>query len=180
MSAHTTQFTLFSDYNTRFNTVVYDVCERLSDDERRRDRGAFFGSIQKTLGHILLADRIWLGRFRTCGIAPSALAGADLITKFDNLDDDLFPVWSDLRRERSATDDVMGRWTAALTDELLATNMRYANSRAVVREHPAFIAVAHLFNHQTHHRGQVTTLLMQAGHDVGVTDFLAFAVKPVG
>jgi uncharacterized damage-inducible protein DinB len=180
MGAHTTQFVLFSDYNARFNAQVYDAGEQLTDDERRRDRGAFFGSVHKTLGHILLADRIWLGRFRTCGIASRSLEGADLITTFDKLDDDIFPVWSDLRRERLATDDVITRWSSTLTDDALSTTMRYGNSRGIVREHPAFIAIAHFFNHQTHHRGQVTTLLTQAGLDVGVTDFLAFAAAPVG
>jgi len=179
MSTHVDQFRAFADYNTRFNAQVYGHCDGLSDEERKKDRGAFFSSIHKTLGHILLADRIWLGRMSTCGVAAKALEGAALITSFGQLDDDLYPAWSDLVRERRATDAVLAQWTAALDDGALSVRMRYANSRGVVREHPAYVAIAHLFNHQTHHRGQVTTLLFQAGIDPGVTDFLAFAAPPV-
>jgi len=51
--------------------------------------------------------------------------------------------------------------------------MRYANTRGVQREHPVWQALSHFFNHQTHHRGQVTALLMQAGVDPGTTDLIA-------
>lgn len=175
MSTHLAQMTLFADYNARFNAQLYEACESIHDEERRRDRGAFFGSIHGTLAHILLGDRIWLGRFRSCGIATEALADAALITSFSGLDAQIVDTWADLRRERSTTDDVISRFVAALDDHTLASPMRYANSRGVTREHPVFVAVAHLFNHQTHHRGQVTTLLKQAGVDPGVTDFLVFA-----
>ena len=65
---------------------------------------------------------------------------------------------------------------SAVTDEILAAPMRYTNLSGQTREHAVWIAVSHLFNHQTHHRGQVTTLLKQIGVDAGVTDFLMFAL----
>jgi uncharacterized damage-inducible protein DinB len=62
-----------------------------------------------------------------------------------------------------------------MADDFLTCAMRYSNTKGVRREHPAWIALTHFFNHQAHHRGQVTTLLMQAGVDPGVTDLIAFA-----
>ncbi len=73
-------------------------------------------------------------------------------------------------------DQLIAAWVEDLTDEILAAPMRYQNLAGQPREHATWIAVSHLFNHQTHHRGQVTTLLKQAGVDPGVTDFLVFAL----
>lgn len=174
MSAYLEQARAFAYYNRAFNEAVYDAAERLSDDDRRADRGAFFGSIHRTLGHILLADRIWLARFAASGVGAAALQGAALITDYAGLDDDLYPAWVDLRRERRATDEDITRFAAALTDDDAGRTMRYANSKGIEREHLAWPALAHFFNHQTHHRGQVTTLLYQAGVDPGVTDLLAW------
>ena len=176
LSSHVAQFVAFANYNSRFNRAVYDVVDGLTDEERREDVGAFFGSISRTLNHILLADRIWLHRFRDVDLGGAALVGADLVdTKAGvRLDDEPFPQWADLRRERVATDAVIEAWAGSLSAAALAGTIRYGNTKGVVREHAAWIAVAHVFNHQTHHRGQVTTLLSQRGLDVGVTDFLVF------
>ncbi len=74
--------------------------------------------------------------------------------------------------ERAKTDDAIDAFVATLTAEKLAGPLRFLR-RGVLNELPLWHAVAHLFNHQTHHRGQVTTLLMQAGEDPGVTDLVA-------
>ena len=55
--------------------------------------------------------------------------------------------------------------------------MRYVNTKGVAREHPMWQALTHFFNHQAHHRGQVTTLLAQAGIDPGITDAIALASR---
>ena len=178
MSAHIEQFRRFARYNTRFNEQLFDVIEGLDGDERRRDRGAFFGSITKTLNHNLLADRIWLARFRAVGIGAVALAVAELIDVGAGvaLSDELFVDWAELRRQRRATDAVLEAFVGALDDDVVAGTMRYTIRSGATREHAVWIAVAHLFNHQTHHRGQVTTLVSQAGLDPGTTDFLVFAL----
>jgi len=79
---------------------------------------------------------------------------------------------------REATDEAIERWADSLTAEQVPGTFRYSNSKGQPREHAAWIAITHLFNHQAHHRGQVTTLLFQAGHDPGVTDFVHSALKP--
>jgi uncharacterized damage-inducible protein DinB len=55
---------------------------------------------------------------------------------------------------------------------MLDASMRYRNSQGLERVHPLWFAMAHFFNHQTHHRSQATTMLQQLGRDYGVTDFL--------
>ena len=170
-----TQFRTMAHYNTWMNRSIYDICGGLSDEERKRDVHAFFGSIHRTLNHLLLTDRVQMGRF----------VGADRMRSLDDggraieiraLDQELYADFATLRREREKTDAAIEAWTASneITPEFLAREMLYDAMSASGRYRvPMWIAVTHFFNHQTHHRGQITTLLTQLGHDPGVTDLMA-------
>lgn len=155
-------------YNRWMNEKLYAVADTLTDAERKVDRGAFFGSIHRTLNHLLLADRVWLGRFIGARLQDGEMGPGGI----RSLDQEIYADFDELRRERAHTDDELDAYVGTLTDEKLAGTLRYLR-RGVVNEFPLWHAVAHLFNHQTHHRGQVTTLLMQAGRDPGVTDLVA-------
>ncbi|MDR3451439.1 MAG: DinB family protein [Rhodoferax sp.] len=161
-------------YNRWFNERLLAACETLSDEERRRDRGAFFGSIYGTLNHLGWADTMWLGRFAAQG-HPFAALPADLLVlpagaRHETV---LYEDWAGLRSQRARLDAAIEAWVAEMPDDFLTRTMRYSNTKGVQRAHPTWQAMTHFFNHQTHHRGQVTTLLMQAGVDVGVTDLIA-------
>ncbi len=161
-------------YNQWFNDRLYTACEALSDEERKRDRGAFFGSIHHTLTHLVLADKMWLDRFTCQGMDFAALPHALLaLPPGSDYTSDLHPQWSDLKLQRTQLDAAITTWLADMPADFLLRTMRYANTKGVQRSHPAWQALTHLFNHQTHHRGQVTALLAQAGVDVGVTDLIA-------
>ena len=148
-------------YNHSMNSRLYDVCAPLSDDERRRDRRAFFGSIHGTLNHLLLGDRIWLGRF----------TGTPF--EVDGLNQELYEDFSELRRERDKTDSEIIGWAETLTNEKLISSFEFTSLvKPRTRKCPLWVTVTHFFNHQTHHRGQLTTLLSQLGIDYGVTDFI--------
>jgi uncharacterized damage-inducible protein DinB len=148
-------------YNAWMNERIYDCCERLPDAERKLDRGAFFRSIHGTLIHLLLGDRLWLSRFLAREFRARTLA------------DELYADFAELRRERAKTDAEILEWVQGLDEDRLAGSLEF---RSMVgnkqRKFPMWFAVQQFFNHQTHHRGQVTTLLMQAGIDPGVTDLL--------
>ncbi len=94
------------------------------------------------------------------------------------LDQELYADFDLLRRERARTDGDIIAWVDALDDAKLAAPIRYRTSKGEPCEHPLWWAVTHFFNHQTHHRGQLTTLLHQLGHDPGVTDLIAFLRAP--
>lgn len=174
MSAHQEPVRGFAKYNLEFNAKLFHQLSELADAERKKDMGAFFGSIHGTLNHILLADRIWLGRFAVAFPAMSSLNGAALVHDFNSLAQELCAVFGELYAERRATDRVISTWAEELSDDRLRETMSYRNSTGQLREHPAWVAVAHMFNHQTHHRGQVTTLTYQLGYDAGVTDYVAY------
>lgn len=148
-------------YNRWMNDRLFAVAAELSDDERKRDLGAFFRSIHGTLNHLLLADRIWLARF---GVLEQP--------RFAGMGEELFADFGELQRGRVETDEAISAFVGALTEDRLAAPIAYSRGQRKV-EHPLWFAVLHLFNHQTHHRGQVTTLLMQLGRDPGVTDLIA-------
>ncbi|WP_133717861.1 DinB family protein [Methylocaldum gracile] len=148
-----------AEYNAWMNEKLYRVCAEIPDELRKKDLGAFFGSIHGTLNHLLHADLIWMGR----------LAGQPLTTAA--LGQELYSAFDDLRRERETMDRKILDWTRTLSPERLAQPFTYTSlSDRKTRTRPFWLLVAHLFNHQTHHRGQLTTLLSQLGLDYGVTD----------
>jgi uncharacterized damage-inducible protein DinB len=148
-------------YNAWMNERIYAICSSIPDAERKRDVGAFFKSIHGTLNHLLLADRIWMGRFTANPFTASSLA------------QELYADFAELRDERGRMDRAISEWSAALTEAELGRDLEYMSIvNPQPRRTPLGLAVAHFFNHQTHHRGQLTTLLMQRGIDPGVTDLL--------
>ncbi|MFO1415530.1 MAG: DinB family protein [Burkholderiales bacterium] len=150
---------LLARHNRWMNERLYATVARMPDAERRADRGAFFGSVHRTLNHILWADRAWLARFHGQPFGVPAY-GADMHDGF-----------ADLLRERELADTAILDWAGGLTREWLASTLEYrAASDGKRRAMAAWVAATHLFAHATHHRGQVTTLLAQAGYDMGATD----------
>jgi uncharacterized damage-inducible protein DinB len=146
-------------YNGWLNRRVYAAAAQLPDEARKSDRGAFFRSIHSTLNHILWGDRVWLPRFNGSSY-PVGRIGSDLYDSF-----------AELHEARSAMDDEIGRWAAQLdSGQLAGTLTWYSGVAQRELSRPRWLCVVQMFNHQTHHRGQVTTLLMQAGIDPGVTD----------
>lgn len=154
-------------YNQRLNQQIIAVCRTLPQSELDRDRGAFFGSIQATLNHLYYGDRVWLGRFQQQPYQASNL-GRDLFTEF-----------AEYCQARQDFDEHILRWTNHLSEAWLEQEFKYHSplyQQTIIRPH--WFLVTHLFNHQTHHRGQVTTLLSQLGLDIGVTD-LPWVVSPL-
>ena len=153
-------YQLMADYNQWINQKLYTVCAGLSDEQRKSDRGAFFKSIHGTLNHILWGDRAWLTRFKVHAY-PQARMGEDLYADFDQL-----------HAERQAMDAIISQWAGTLRDDWLQQPLTFTSIiDAKTRSAPAWIFVTQLFNHhQTHHRGQVTTLIKQFGVDPGVMD----------
>lgn len=150
-------------YNRWQNANLYGAADTLSDQQRRRECGAFFGSIHKTLSHLMWGDRMWMSRFAGTpkpegGIPQSVF---------------LYPDWEALKRERAAFDEVITDWADRLDPAWLQGDLTWV-SGAARREltRPATLLVAHFFNHQTHHRGQVHCMLTQAGAKPSDTDLM--------
>ena len=148
-------------YNRWQNENIYGVADRLSAAECARERGAFFGSIHKTLNHLLWADQVWMHRFAG---TPKPQGGiAESVS--------LFGDWERLKAARADLDQTIVDWAGTVEPQWLAADHSYF-SGAIGREvtKPRWILVTHMFNHQTHHRGQVHCMLTQAGGKPSDTD----------
>lgn len=163
---------LMARYNAWMNAKLYAAAGSLSEDELLVDRGAFFGSILGTLNHIVVADTIWLKRFATHPGNHQSLAPIRQLPTPNNLGQLLFTDMASLAERRDWLDTVIKDWANSLTETDLDHVLQYTNMKGVAADKSFFSLTMHFFNHQTHHRGQVTTLLSQMSIDVGVTDLL--------
>jgi uncharacterized damage-inducible protein DinB len=173
----TDHFKLLATYNQWMNTKLYEAAAQLSPQELAADRGAFFGSILGTLNHILVADIIWFKRFteQPAGQASlQAVVGLPDPISLDQIFHDNLP---ELSRQRSWLDAQIIHWIGEISEEDLSRTLSYCNTKGASFNRRLSYLLLHFFNHQTHHRGQVSTLLAQADVAVGVTDLLALIPK---
>ena len=162
-----------ANYNQRLNKQVYTATAALTTAQLNEDRGAFFGSVLATLNHVLTGDLLWLSRFRQHPSAFGSLKGIEEFPAFVSLDQLAFGDLNELTQSRIKLDELIISWIkndVAETD--FHKDIAYTDTKGTVYKRNFGELLAHFFNHQTHHRGQVSTLLMQYGHDIGVTDFL--------
>jgi uncharacterized damage-inducible protein DinB len=155
-------------YNAEMNGRLYAAASRLTDSERKADRGAFFKSIHGTLVHLLWGDQTWMSRFDAW--PKPAMAARDSPSMIDD--------FTQLSEQRIKADKDMEDWAGRVSHEWLDETMTWF-SDALQREMrlPRGFLVAHLLNHQTHHRGQVHAMLTACGQDTGDTD-LFLVVEP--
>jgi len=154
------------------NLNLYAAAGQLTPQQLMQERGAFFGSICGTLNHILVGDIIWLTRFSKHSTAFNALKGVTALPVPGTLDEILYQQMTELKQQRERLDRMVCQFTAELTEELLNTSLQYKNTKGLRFSKNFGQLIQHFFNHQSHHRGQLSTLLYQAGIDVGVTDLL--------
>lgn len=165
-------FQLLSQYNRWMNERLYAASAGLDEDELLRDRGAFFGSVLGTLNHIMIGDILWLKRFAMSPQGFPSLANVSALPNPPSLDAMLHSSLKPLHAARRRLDTEIIEFCDELTAERLAETVRYKNFAGEDYADPLGVLLQHLFNHQTHHRGQVTTLLSQSGIDVGATDLM--------
>jgi uncharacterized damage-inducible protein DinB len=160
---------MMARYNRWQNHSLYTAADGLTDAERRKDRGAFFKSIHATLNHILWADAMWMSRVSD---APKPTVGiSDSDAYCDN--------WEMLKQERIALDERLIAWADRLDEAWLSADLCWRPAtRQTDMARPRWRVVAHIFNHQTHHRGQVHAMLTAAGARPEATDLIMMEAAP--
>jgi uncharacterized damage-inducible protein DinB len=155
-----------AQYNSWMNAQMYTLCATLTDEERKRDHRAFFRSIQGTLNHIPAVDLMLLSHF-THG-TPTFLPAGDLYENFN-----------ELRHRREEVDVAILDWSRSVSVDWLEAPSPYTHhGDSLPRTVTRGFWVVQMFNHQTHHRGQITTVLTQLGHDIGSTDLHMSVPRP--
>ena len=166
-------FTLMAGYNQRLNYQVYTAAGLLTQAQLKQDCGAFFGSVFATLNHVLVGDLLWLTRFRNHPSGFNCLKMTDKFPEFTSLNQIAYSEFDELCNARKKLDKIICSWIQSdISETDFSENIEYVDTKGNPYRRNFGELLAHFFNHQTHHRGQVTTLLAQFGHDNGVTDFL--------
>ncbi|MDC0535208.1 DinB family protein [Francisellaceae bacterium] len=166
-------FKLMASYNEWMNQNIYSAAASLSEKELHQNRGAFFGSIIGTLNHIMIGDIIWLKRFSDHPDNFKSLESIRKMEKPTNLNGILHESFNDLNIKRNELDNAITSFVEELTDDVISSPLSYQNTKGVTFSKKLGFLLQHFFNHQSHHRGQISTLCYQAGIDIGVTDLLA-------
>jgi uncharacterized damage-inducible protein DinB len=160
-------FERLSRYNAWANERLYDACGQLAEAELKAPRRAFFGSILATLNHILVGDRIWMSR----------LAGGTLVLPLNKmLHGDLAPLRAARRQQDKLLVELVGDIAANRLDQML----HYQNTKGEGFATPYRLVLGHLFNHQTHHRGQVHDMLSQTAVPPPELDLIYFVRQEPG
>jgi uncharacterized damage-inducible protein DinB len=162
---------MMSYYNSEMNRRLYAAASRLTDAERKQDRGAFWASIHGTLNHLLWGDRQWMWRFAGWD-RPSVAQGQST-----QLYEDFNALWAARARADMALED----WAATIDQAWLDQDLVWfsGSTRKEMRA-PRVMLLPHLFNHQTHHRGQVHAMLTAAGQATGDTDLFIIMSERTG
>ncbi len=166
-------FELMADYNRWMNGNLYQVAAELPAQALKENRGAYFGSILGTFNHIMVGDIIWLRRFSRHPMGLKSLEAIEALPVIISLEQILYHDFAELREAREEIDGIIVEFAREATEEHFDAPLSCRNTRGVLSTRRFGFLVQHFFNHQTHHRGQVTTLLTQLGLDPGVTDLLA-------
>lgn len=166
-------FELMAQYNRRMNQQLLQAASGLPATVLEKDLGAFFHSILGTFNHLLVADLMWLGRFAQHREHYESLLKVARYPKPEMLDQIMYDELAELRAVREELDGLISYWVG---NELQETDcqhtLTYRNSKGIQSTRQFGELLSHFFNHQTHHRGQLSTLFSQLGIDIGITDFL--------
>ena len=164
---------LMASYNLRMNRQLYDAASSLPKHVLDKNLGAFFRSIIGTFNHLVVADIIWLTRFAEHRQRYESLQKVSRYPQPAALNDILYDDFLELRKIREELDGLLIYW---LTNEVeepdFSQTLSYSNTKGIRSTRNFGELLSHFFNHQTHHRGQLTTLFAQLDIDVGITDFL--------
>lgn len=149
-----------AQYNQEMNKHLYAHLSDMPDGSRKADEGLFFGSIHGTLNHILLVDHLWLARMNSEHYPVQGL------------DQELYADFAQLRLHQKKADKRTREFVDSLDEGELHRPVMYKSTKGEQRNFPLGRCLTHLFNHQTHHRGQVTAVMSRHGLDYGITDLI--------
>jgi len=147
------------DYNYWARDRQLEACATLAEEQFLRPVGSSFSSVRDTLAHLVGVEWLWLERWQ--GRSPRALPP---------MED--FPSLASVSGRWRVVERDMREYLAGLTEEALRLPMTCTGTRGNTWTYPLWRMHVHLLNHQSYHRGQVTTLLRQLGATPARVDFL--------
>jgi uncharacterized damage-inducible protein DinB len=160
----------YARYNAWINQSLLDASLSVPKEMQNQDQQVFFNSLTGSWNHILVGDLLWLNRLAIIfPIIDDVIGNWPKPTKLDQI---LYPDLAQLATARQKLDELIIQWCDLLRESDCEDRLQYNNSQDEEQVRPLPDILQHLFNHQTHHRGQITALLSQLGVDYGATDFI--------
>jgi len=146
-----THFVMIASYNAWANARLFRVAGALADELYRKEVGAYFESLHGTLNHLLVADRIWMRRLTGVGNHSNKLNAI------------VFNELSPLHAARTEEDSRIISFVQGLAEPDFEETLDYRMLNGAPQRQRRREILAHLFNHQTHHRGQAHAILTVLG-----------------
>ena len=168
-------FQLMANYNASMNQKICDSIANLPEATLWEDKKAFFGSILGTLNHLMVGDLIWLHRFNNHPSGSGKFKALEQLSGFpipNALAQILYDNKAAFISNRQVLNSIIIQFIEETTENDFSKNLTYINTKGILFNKPFSMLLQHFFNHQTHHRGQITTLLSQMNIDIGETDLL--------
>lgn len=160
-------FTQLARYNRSVNRALVESLLQLPAGTLVEPRGAYFRSIQGILDHLITCDINWLRRFRELFPDAEPLSRPRLAPAGHAWKNFSFPDFAEFRRERTVVDDLFVDWIALADVSRFGEVLSYRDSHDKPLRYFFRDALSHVFNHQTHHRGQLSQILdeLEIEHD---------------
>ena len=158
-----TNFQLLANFNKWANEKILNSCKKLKEIEYKKNRKSFFSSIHGTLNHLLVVDRAYIARIEE---KDHGLKSLDQIL-YENL--------FQLEEARIKEDKHLVDLVNSLSEESIHKEITYKGFETGNTTYTINLILITLFNHQTHHRGQVHNMLSQAGiqpPQIDIPDFI--------
>ena len=154
-------FMTLARYNVWATRNLFEHVDALPESDYRRDAGLFFKSVHGTLNHLLVGEHgLWFERFAH-GVSPKLALDEEVET--------------DRARLRERLVDAAPRWLPLIESfepSRWAGRLDYTSTKGIAQSLPFAAALGHVFNHSTHHRGQISAALTAMGHDGPELDLL--------
>ena len=166
------QFLLLAKYNRWMNQSIYKTCLAMGQDNVDKNQDSFFPSISKTLNHLLLGDLVWLYRCSGDKGVMKFVDGDGHDFKIKSLNQVVFSKLEELWEKRQGIDNDIVKYVESLNADQVNESVEYRSTDGCLHTKDLGTILTHWFNHQTHHRGQITALIHQQGYEFGTTDLI--------
>lgn len=155
------------DYNYWARDCQLKACGALTEEQFLRPMGSSFSSVRDTLAHLVYVEGIWLERW--LGRSPTKADAQAFAQRFAA---ETFPTLVVVRERWQSVEHSLRAYLAGLNEAALKQPLTYTNARGERWTYPLGETLFHVVNHQTYHRGQITTLLRQLGAAAPGIDYL--------
>ncbi len=161
MSAWRDYFVDLARYHAWANEAMFRELDKLSEEQRRQDCGLFFRNIHHTVDHLLLVNRVWMGR----------LTGQPVVPDFKTVQ---IEDWEALKQGLRENLAAMAGWLSQQGESWFAQNIDFTASNGKMNTLPAVSMLTHMLTHFNHHRGQVSAAITQMDGIAPEMDYLYY------